>query len=130
MSVVLVGLASPAPPVVVIEAIRDAIRSGRVVPGIQLPSSRGGKLQLEVHNAAIDDCYVCDSGSASCRGWYNRARTSGRGPTDRSIWLAGRTRTRFGHQNHRPMILMIDGVISVRTTKVSNIRPMPIVDPN
>ena len=51
----------------------------------------------------------------------------GRGPTDRSIWLAGRTRTRFGHQNQRPITAMIDGVMSDRTTKVSNRRPMPIV---
>jgi hypothetical protein len=53
--------------------------------------------------------YACGSGGTACRGWYSSARTSGRGPTDRSIWLAGRTRTRFGHQNQRPVTVMIDG---------------------
>lgn len=111
------------------------------IPGIEGPAGRRGAIEcvtamigpyldaLEA-GACGAGCYVCGSGGTACRGWYNSARTSGRGPTDRSIWLAGRTRTRFGHQNQRPITVMIDGVMSDRTTKVSNNRPMPIVVPN
>ena len=34
-----------------------------------------------------------------------------------------------GHQNHRPRIAAIDGVIKDRTIRVSNSNPRPIVDP-
>src|SRR5262245_5592485 len=42
---------------------------------------------------------------------------------------SGRLRTRNGHQNQRPRIAAIDGVINERTTKVSNSSPSPIVVP-
>ena len=41
----------------------------------------------------------------------------------------GRVRTFWGHQNHRPSSAAIDGVMNDRTIRVSNNRPMPIVEP-
>jgi protein Tex len=41
----------------------------------------------------------------------------------------GRFRTRTGHQNHRPRIAAMDGVMNDRTISVSNSRPRAIVVP-
>jgi len=41
----------------------------------------------------------------------------------------GRVRTFWGHQNHRPIIAAIDGVMNDRITNVSNNKPRPIVEP-
>ena len=43
--------------------------------------------------------------------------------------LAGRGRTRTGHQNHRPSNAAIDGVMNARTTSVSKSRPRANVVP-
>ena len=43
--------------------------------------------------------------------------------------LAGRGRTRSGHQNQRPSSAAIEGVMNARTINVSNNRPMPMVVP-
>ena len=43
--------------------------------------------------------------------------------------LAGRGRTRCGHQNQRPSSAAIDGVMNDRTISVSNSRPIAIVVP-
>ena len=50
-------------------------------------------------------------------------------PYGRSIVLAGRGRTRCGHQNQRPSSAAIDGVMNERTIRVSNSRPSAIVVP-
>src|ERR1700744_873410 len=67
--------------------------------------------------------------SATYRGCLSRARTRGRGPSARSNVLAGRGRTCCGHQNQRPSIAAMDGVMNARTTSVSNNKPIAIVDP-
>ena len=51
------------------------------------------------------------------------------GNPERGIELAGRGRTRSGHQNHRPSKVAIDGVMNERTISVSNSRPSAIVVP-
>jgi hypothetical protein len=43
--------------------------------------------------------------------------------------LAGRGRTRTGHQNQRPRRAAIDGVMNERTISVSNSKPSPMVVP-
>jgi hypothetical protein len=43
--------------------------------------------------------------------------------------LAGRGRTRCGHQNQRPRSAATDGVMKERTISVSNNSPRPMVVP-
>src|SRR6185312_6951043 len=59
----------------------------------------------------------------------SRERTRVRLPARSNSSLAGRRRTRCGHQNQRPSSTAIDGVRNERTTSVSNNRPMPMVVP-
>ncbi|SIK46170.1 Uncharacterised protein [Mycobacteroides abscessus subsp. abscessus] len=42
---------------------------------------------------------------------------------------SGRVRTFSGHQNQRPRMVAMAGVMNDRTTRVSNSRPRPIVVP-
>jgi Bacterial regulatory proteins, gntR family len=60
----------------VMEAIRDAIRSGRLVPGIQLPSSRALAADLGVaRNTVVRVTPRCNSLSPRRRGRPSRALT-------------------------------------------------------
>ena len=57
----------------VMEAIRDAIRSGRLVPGIQLPSSRALAADLGVARNTVARAYV----EPIAEGWLTSQHGSG-----------------------------------------------------
>jgi len=80
----------------------------------------GGATICNRRTRAVPDATSADPAGPRAAAVQTFTNQRGAARRTEAFWLAGRTVPRFGHQNQRPITVIIDGVMSDRTTKVSN----------
>ncbi|GGV74907.1 MULTISPECIES: PLP-dependent aminotransferase family protein [Streptomyces] len=81
------------------DALREAVRTGRLAPGTRLPSSRALAADLGIARNTVADAYA----DLVAEGWLTARQGSGTRVADRAVPPAPRTPPRAPHPRPRPL---------------------------